>query len=83
MGSIPPASTLFSSSYYVFAAPLPSNSRTSPTGAGSSRTCTALCFVSGLGWAKDSAFIVKRYGLPEGLEKKHAGVAPLLDQTLR
>jgi uncharacterized protein (DUF302 family) len=36
-------------------------------------------------WAsyQDSAFIAKRYGLPEGLEKNIAGVASLVDQALR
>jgi uncharacterized protein (DUF302 family) len=36
-------------------------------------------------WAsyQDSAFIAKRYGLPEGLEKNIAGVAALVDQALR
>jgi uncharacterized protein (DUF302 family) len=32
---------------------------------------------------QDSAFIVKRYGLPDGLEKNIAGVAALVDQALR
>lgn len=36
-------------------------------------------------WAsyQDSAFIAKRYGLPEGLEKNIVGVAALVDQALR
>jgi uncharacterized protein (DUF302 family) len=36
-------------------------------------------------WAsyQDSAFIAKRYGLPDGLEKNIAGVAALVDQALR
>ncbi len=36
-------------------------------------------------WAsyQDSAFIAKRYGLPEALEKNIAGVAALVDQALR
>jgi len=36
-------------------------------------------------WAsyQDSAFIVKRYGLPDGLEKNVAGVAALVDAALR
>jgi uncharacterized protein (DUF302 family) len=36
-------------------------------------------------WAsyQDAAFIAKRYGLPEGLEKNIAGVAALVDQALR
>jgi uncharacterized protein (DUF302 family) len=32
---------------------------------------------------QDSAFIAKRYGLPESLEKNIAGVAVLVDQALR
>ncbi len=36
-------------------------------------------------WAsyQDSAFIAKRYGLPDGLEKNVAGVAALVDAALR
>ena len=36
-------------------------------------------------WAsyQDSAFVAKRYGLPDGLEKNIAGVAALVDQALR
>ena len=36
-------------------------------------------------WAsyQDSAFIAKRYGLPDGLEKNIAGVAALVEQALR
>ncbi len=36
-------------------------------------------------WAsyQDSAFIGKRYGLPDGLEKNLAGVAALVDAALR
>jgi uncharacterized protein (DUF302 family) len=36
-------------------------------------------------WAsyQDSAFIARRYGLPDGLEKNLAGVAALVDAALR